>query len=226
MKGTDRCQYLCVSINKLLLCSWHTIFLFCSFSTLQYVLYVIHKLNFIMPSSRLSCDSYSLFTLPFLSKQTGHGRNIISFYFFLFISGRAKCLSREQCGVRTVTEQQGRKLDDQWVLTVMKSPTGEKCHQHSSAVTAIIPYLRTIKLQYTLLGDYWECVWPARLPVLTWVPSSVPLGTISKIRSLTGSTQDTTVKLEHSGPEMLLPHDGTVKARPFGLEEWCWTGWH
>jgi len=27
--------------------------------------------------------------------------------------------------------------------------------------------------------------------------------------------------LEYSCPEMLLPHDGTVKARPFGLEEWC-----
>jgi len=29
--------------------------------------------------------------------KTRHGRNIISFYFFLFITGRAKCLSREQC---------------------------------------------------------------------------------------------------------------------------------
>ena len=43
------------------------------------------------------CNSYHLFTLPFLSKQTRHGKNIISFYFFLFINGRAKCLSREQC---------------------------------------------------------------------------------------------------------------------------------
>jgi len=32
----------------------------------------------------------------FLSKQTMHGRNIVSFYVFLFISVRAKCLPREQ----------------------------------------------------------------------------------------------------------------------------------
>jgi hypothetical protein len=58
---------------------------------------------------------------------------------------------------------------------------GENCHQHSSVVTAIILWLRTIKLQYTGLGDYWECVRPARIPVLTWVLSSVPPGTISKM---------------------------------------------
>jgi len=43
------------------------------------------------------CNSYYLFTLLFLSKQTRHGRIIVSLYFFLFISGGAKCLSREQC---------------------------------------------------------------------------------------------------------------------------------
>jgi hypothetical protein len=42
------------------------------------------------------CNRYYLFTLSFLSKQTRHGRNTVSFYFFLFICGRAKCLSREQ----------------------------------------------------------------------------------------------------------------------------------
>jgi len=41
-------------------------------------------------------NRYYLFTFSFLSKQTRHGRNIVS-YFFLFICGRAKCLSREQC---------------------------------------------------------------------------------------------------------------------------------
>ena len=59
--------------------------------------YVSHKRNFIMLSSRLSINSYFLFTLPFLSKQTRNGRNIISFYFFLFINGRAKFLSPGQC---------------------------------------------------------------------------------------------------------------------------------
>jgi hypothetical protein len=43
------------------------------------------------------CNRYYLFTLSFLSKQTRHGRNIVSFSFFLFICGRSKCLSREQC---------------------------------------------------------------------------------------------------------------------------------
>jgi len=44
-----------------------------------------------------SYNSYYLFTLAFLSKQIRHEKNIVSFYFFLFISGRAKCLQREQC---------------------------------------------------------------------------------------------------------------------------------
>jgi len=43
------------------------------------------------------CLCLTLFTLSFLSKQTRHVRNIASFYFLLFISGHAKCLSCEQC---------------------------------------------------------------------------------------------------------------------------------
>jgi hypothetical protein len=43
------------------------------------------------------CNRYYLFPLSFLSKLTRHGRNIISFYFFSFICGRTKRLSREQC---------------------------------------------------------------------------------------------------------------------------------
>ena len=35
-----------------------------------------------------------------------------------------------------------------------EAPAGEICHQYSSVVTAVIPYLHTIKLQYTLLADY------------------------------------------------------------------------
>jgi len=67
-----------------------------------------------------------------------------------------------------------------------EEPACEICHQYSSVVTAIIPYLRTIKLQYTVLWDYWVCVRPAWLSVLTWVLSSVPLGTTSKIPSPPG----------------------------------------
>jgi len=43
------------------------------------------------------CNRYYLFTLSFLRKQTRHGRNIVSFYFLLFICGHPKCLSCEQC---------------------------------------------------------------------------------------------------------------------------------
>jgi len=92
-----------------LLCSWYTLtFLFVHFFLLfpgfLYVLYVSHKLNFIMLSSPLSCNSYSLFTLTFLNKQTRHGRNKMPFYFFFFISGRAKCFfARAVCGLTHVT---------------------------------------------------------------------------------------------------------------------------
>jgi len=64
--------------------------------------------------------------------------------------------------------------------------TGEILHWYILVVSAITPYSCTIKLQYILLGDYWESVRPARLPVLTWVLSSVPPGTTSKIRSPSG----------------------------------------
>ena len=73
----------------------------------------------------------------------------------------------------------------------MKSPLA-RCHKYGSVVTAIIPYSRTITLQYTLLGDYWVCVWPARLPVLTWVPSSVPPGNNIQENFLIGSAIYTT----------------------------------
>jgi len=41
--------------------------------------------------------SLTISCLVLASLKTRHGRNIISFYFFLFITGLAKCLSREQC---------------------------------------------------------------------------------------------------------------------------------
>jgi len=73
-----------------------------------------------------------------------------------------------------------------------EEPAGEFCHQYSSVVTAIIPYLHTIKFQYTVLGGYWVCVRPARLPVITWVPSSVPPGNNIEDTFLIGSATDTT----------------------------------
>ena len=52
------------------------------------------KLHFIVLIPRLSV---TLFTILFLNKQIRHGRKIVSFHFSLFICGRAKCLSSEQC---------------------------------------------------------------------------------------------------------------------------------
>ena len=43
------------------------------------------------------CNLYSLFTLLFLSKQTRHERNILSYIYFMFVSGYTNCLLREQC---------------------------------------------------------------------------------------------------------------------------------
>ena len=76
-----------------------------------------------------------------------------------------------------------------------EEPAGGVCHQYSSVVTAIIPYLHTIKLQYILLGDYWECVWPDWLPVLTCVPSSVPPGNNIQDTFLIGSATDTKMEV-------------------------------
>jgi hypothetical protein len=99
----------------------------------------------------------------------------------LFCSSSLLCISNSDWATEN---EAGRSVS----VNGNEEPTGEICHQHSSVVTAIIPYSRTIKLQYTLLGDYRECVRPARLPVLTWVPSSQKglLGTTSKIRSPPG----------------------------------------
>lgn len=49
---------------------------------------------FIVLSPCLSVTHY-LFTFLFLSKQTRHGEKIISYLYFLCISGHAKCLSCE-----------------------------------------------------------------------------------------------------------------------------------
>jgi len=143
------------------------------------------------------------------SLKTRHGRIIISFYFFLFITWRAKCIARAMCGATHVTiaalfcsssllcisnsdcateNAAGRSVS----VNGNEESTGEICHQYNSFVTAIIPCSRTIKFQYTLLGDYWECVRPALLPVLTWVPSSVHPGKSTQDTFLIGSATDTT----------------------------------
>jgi len=158
-----------------------------------------------MLSSCLSCNSYSLFTLPFLTKQTRHGRNIISFYFFSFITGRAKCfIARAMCGVKHVTvavlwsscsllcisnsdwateNEAGRSAsvngneEPRWRDL---SPIQFSCNCHYSPIT------HNKTPVHSTWGLLRVCVRPARVPVLTWVPSSVPLGTTSNIRSPPG----------------------------------------
>ena len=80
-----------------------------------------------------------------------------------------------------------------WSVSVTdnEEPAGENCHHYSSVVTAIIPYLYIIKLQHALLGDYWVCVQPAWLPVLTWIPSSIPPGNNIQNTFPAGFMQDT-----------------------------------
>jgi hypothetical protein len=98
-------------------------------------------------------NTYYLITLLFLSKQTRHGRKIVSIYFFLFICDRAKCLSCEQCvGWRYVRvaalcsscsiwkgdQQLWMTLDDQWMLLLMKGPlTPDSRTPHISLVSAL-----------------------------------------------------------------------------------------
>jgi len=160
-----------------LLCSWHTlIFCCCGFLlAFLHVLYISHKLDLLMLSSRLSQD------------QAWEEYNFLP---FLFITGLAKCIAQAVCGARHVTivalfcrSSLLRSSNCVWAaeyeagqsvnVNSKEKSTGENCHWNNSVVNAITPYSCTIKLQYILLGDYWECVWPAWLPVLTRVTSSV-----------------------------------------------------
>jgi len=69
-----------------LLCSWHTLILL----LLWFSFVCFWHSCMLVISLILSC-------LVLASLKTRHGRNIISFYFFLFVTGRAESLSLEQC---------------------------------------------------------------------------------------------------------------------------------
>jgi len=86
----------------------------------------------------------------------------------------------------------------------MKSHAGEICHQYSSVVTAIIPYLTHNKTPvHSTLGII-ESV--CGLPDLTGVPSSVALGTTSKIRSPLGPRRIQQDLVIHLCVETLIIH--------------------
>ena len=89
-------SYIVVQLMDIIAVYLIYIVLFYFSARLWYILHVSQKLISSHWEFLPFCNSYYLFTLWFLSKQTRHGRNIISFHFFLFISGRTKCLSRKQ----------------------------------------------------------------------------------------------------------------------------------
>jgi len=108
----------------------------------------------------------------------------------MFITGIVKCIARPVCEASHATIValfcEGSLLRSSnyvWAaeyeaghsvsVNGNEESTGENCHLYIVDVNAITPYSYTIKLQYILLGDYWQFVLPARLPVLTRVTSSV-----------------------------------------------------
>ena len=155
---------------------------------LCYVLYVSHKLissHWVLAFLYLILFVYTFF----LSKQTKHGRNKVSFYFFLFICGCAKCLLREQC-VGSSTRVDAlcsscslQKYLERWpaalyepgqsVLMLMKGSKIPRIELNTVHLYQHYSLFMHNKLQYSWHGDYCEWVRPAQLPVLTeaWAPS-------------------------------------------------------
>ena len=136
------------------------------------------------------CNWYYLFTLSFLCKQTRRVRNIVSCYFFLFIFGRAKHLSREQC---VGSSAKGDALCSSSGLQVSQTVTSvfvwswaiivyegiqdlEKWTQYSSFVLVFLCLclINSVHLTWGLLKVCEACP----IPHLNWSSSSVPLGTI------------------------------------------------
>jgi hypothetical protein len=115
------------------------------------------------------CKSYYLFTLLCLSKQTRHGRKTVSFYFFLFICGRSKCLSCEQSVgsstslrrlvLQIESAEVSRTVTSSFVSVLMlmkvyKIPRIELSTVHLCQRYSLFMHN---KLQYTWRGDYWDC---------------------------------------------------------------------
>ena len=104
-----------------------------------------------------------------------------------FCSAGAVC-----CVARTVSEQQSPKLEVSEYERYRRVRWRELSLIHFS-YKCYYAILLQIKLQYILLGDYWVCVLPPRLPVLTRVTSSVLPGNNIWDTFLIGSATDTTL---------------------------------
>jgi len=155
--------------------------------------------------------SLILSCLVLASPKTRHGRNIISFYFFLLLTGLAKCIARALCAATHVTiaalfcsssllciSNSDWATENEAGLSVSVngneeprwrdlSPTQFSCNCNYSLITHNKTPSSTL-----YLGGYWVCVLPARLPILTWVLSSVPSGSNIQDTFLIGSATDTT----------------------------------
>ena len=118
-----------------------------------------------------------LFTLLFLSKQTRHGKNIVSLHFFLFIRGHAKYLSREQClatlcsscSLQKYLERKPAALYEagRRVLMVMKVSKIWRTELNTVHLYQHYSLFMHNKLQHILREDCCECVQPAQISVLT-----------------------------------------------------------
>jgi len=163
--------------------SWFNFFTVCSVPWLNGNLALAEKCSGPLRFRLRQVLLYYLFTFSFLSKQTRHARNIISFYFFLFICGRAKCLSREQCVTALCSSCSLPKYRERWpaalyearrpVLMLMKGSKIPRIELTTVYLYQHYSLFMPNKLLYTWRGDYCECVRPAQLPVLTevWAPS-------------------------------------------------------
>ena len=103
----------------------------------------------------------------------------------------ASCTSCSLLCTWTVTEQQRTKLDDQWVLTV-----NEETHWRDLSLIQFSCNCSYSPITHNKTPVHW--IWgllsvrPARLPVLTWVPSSVDSWNNIQGTFPTGSAPDTT----------------------------------
>jgi hypothetical protein len=186
---------------------------FCLFpERLCYVLYVCHKL---VTSCRVLAFLYLiLFCLHFNFSVSRPGMGwMFSFYFFLFMCGRVKCLQREQCVGSTARLDalcyncSLSKYLEWWPVALYDAGRSVLMLMKVSKIPRI--ELKTIhlyqhyslfvhnKLQYTWCVDYGECARPAQLPVLTEVELCPSRNNIQDTFP-TGTVQDKTTRRNES----------------------------
>ena len=131
-----------------------------------------------MLSPRLSVTDTICLHFHFSVSRPGMG-GIVSFYFFLFICGHAKCLSREQCLTASCSSCSLPKYLERWpaalyeagrsVIMLMKGSKIARIELNTVHLYRHYSLFLPNKLQNTWRGDYCECVRPSQLPVLNEV---------------------------------------------------------